>query len=328
MTEQQIKEEEFKTHRFTFNLITQGKYKFYSLTLDSKLLSNICYVTTREEDPKTGFQRVLDQKRAQEIADYIDSGLGTIPNSIILSAQPEAKFKIIRKGKIIEFIEKPKSFLILDGQHRVFGFALAESKLRVPVVIYNGLNRQEESRLFIDINTKQRPVPNELLLDIKRLAQYENNSERITMKVFDLFNEQTDSPLLGLLSSASKSSIKLTRVNFNAALKPLLSMFPGKEPQEIYEILRSYLDAFIVCLSKLEAENTIIKPIVFRASMQFFKDVVRRVKDRYGSDYSVDNFLEVLSPVFYEAKESWFTQTKTIKTLYEKLERELNNFTL
>ncbi|MDY6900790.1 MAG: hypothetical protein SWZ49_22325, partial [Cyanobacteriota bacterium] len=82
--------------------------------------------------------------------------------------------------------------------HRVYGFNLAKSKkIRVPVVIYNGLNRQEESRIFIDINTKQRPVPNELLLDIKRLAEYETDSEQIILEVYDLFNERTDSLLLG-----------------------------------------------------------------------------------------------------------------------------------
>ncbi|MEO1340877.1 MAG: DNA sulfur modification protein DndB [Cyanobacteria bacterium J06635_13] len=79
MAVSQSKSNELQRLRFTFNLIRQGKYRFYSLTLDSDLLARICFVTTREEDPKAGFQRVLDKKRAQEIANYIDSGLGTIP---------------------------------------------------------------------------------------------------------------------------------------------------------------------------------------------------------------------------------------------------------
>ncbi len=328
MVEKEIQSEQLKTHRFTFSLIRQGKYKFYSLTLDSDLLAKICFVTTREEEPETGFQRVLDKKRAEEIADYIDSGLGTIPNSIILSAQPEANLQLIKNRKIIEFIEKPSSFLVLDGQHRVYGFALAKSKLRVPVVIYDGLSRQEESRLFIDINTKQRPVSNELLLDIKRLAAYETDTERLMMDIFDLFNNQTDSPLLGLLSSANKSTNKLSRVTFNAALTPLLTIFLGKESQEIYEVLKAYLDAFVACLNTVNAGKTLTKPTVFRAVMQLFKDVVQRVKDRYNSNYSVDNFLDVLKPVFVEAKASWFTNSRSLTNLYEKLKKELNTFVL
>ena len=49
----------------------------------------------------------------------------------------------------------------IRGQHRAFGFHLAEAKLRVPVLIYNNLKNSEVARLFIDINTKQRAVPNE-----------------------------------------------------------------------------------------------------------------------------------------------------------------------
>ncbi|MEL6581381.1 MAG: DGQHR domain-containing protein, partial [Cyanobacteria bacterium J06621_12] len=304
MAKSQSKDEEVQRLRFTFNLITQGKYRFYSLTLDSDLLAKICFVTTREEDPKAGFQRVLDAKRAQEIAHYIDSGLGTIPNSIILSAQPEANLQVIKNGKIIEFNERPSSFLVLDGQHRVYGFSLSESKLRVPVVIYNNLTRQEESRLFIDINTKQRPVSNELLLDIKKIAESETDSEHLIMEIFDLFNERTDSPLLGLLSPARKSANKLSRVTFNAAFTPLFSIFQGKEAEEIYEITRNYIHAFLFYLNKIDSEKTIVKPVVFRATMQLFRSVVKRVKDRHGSSYTVDNFLEVLNPVFTKAKSS------------------------
>jgi len=70
---------------YTFSLITQGKYKFMSLTVPSDVLAETCFVTTRYEDPEEGFQRRLDEKKATEIAEYIDSGFGTIPNAVILS---------------------------------------------------------------------------------------------------------------------------------------------------------------------------------------------------------------------------------------------------
>ena len=96
-----------------------------------------------------------------------------------------------------EFHDVPKAFLILDGQHRVYGFALAKSELRIPVVIYNGLSLLNESRLFIDINTKQKPVPNELLLDIRKLAEYQEDTDRRLLgQIYDTFNSEFDSPLL------------------------------------------------------------------------------------------------------------------------------------
>ena len=149
------------------SLVRQGDHKFYSLTLPSELLGDTCYVVNREEDPLDGFQRELDAKRATEIAAYIDRGLGTIPSSIILSAQEEADLKYDSKKKTISFLKIPKAFLIIDGQHRVYGFMKAKSAIRVPVIIYAELSKRDETRLFIDINSKQKGVPTELLLDIR-----------------------------------------------------------------------------------------------------------------------------------------------------------------
>lgn len=162
---------------YTASLITQGKSRFFTLAMPSDVLAKTCTVDTHEADPIAGFQRRLDEARAQDIADYIDRGLGTIPGSIVLSAQPEAHLEYSRPKRTLRFRSASRAFLILDGQHRVFGFQKAKAKLRVPVVIYNNLSKAEEARLFMDINTKQRPVPNELLLAIKRLAQTETNEE-------------------------------------------------------------------------------------------------------------------------------------------------------
>ena len=173
------------------SLVTQGNHKFYSLTLPSDLLAETCYVVNRAEDPKEGFQRELDEKRAMEIANYIDSGLGTMPSSIVLSAQDNADLVYNSKNKSISFYKIPKTFLILDGQHRVFGFMYAKTKLRIPVVIYASLSKRDETRLFIDINSKQKGVPPELLLDIKKLAEYENDQEEFLREIFDMFSEDT-----------------------------------------------------------------------------------------------------------------------------------------
>lgn len=176
--------------RYSVSRVTQGKHEFYTLTVPSNVLARTCTVSTRDKDPVKGFQRVLDSKRADEIAYYIDNELGTIPNSIVLSAQEAAGLKIVGRGKTLEFSDTPGAFLILDGQHRVFGFSRAKTRLRVPVVIYNGLTRAQESRLFIDINTKQRPVPSQLLLDIKSLADIETQTESDLRAIFDLFSSQ------------------------------------------------------------------------------------------------------------------------------------------
>lgn len=283
--------------KFSVNLIKQGKHRLYTCTMPTDTLAECSFVSTRDEDPKEGFQRLLDKKRAQEIADYIDTGLGTIPSAIVVSAQPEARFRLVGGGKTVEFEINPRSLLILDGQHRVWGFLLAKTAVRVPVVIYNGLSRVEESRLFIDINTKQRPVPNELLLDIKNLAQYESHDEAYLNEVFNLFHSKSSSPLFGLMSPSKRTAGKISRVSFNTSVKPIIGAFLDKESSEAYETLAPYLQSFISGLKKINCEGRITNPTVLRATMMFFPEVAQRVKDKFGN-YSQKAFDEILIPFF------------------------------
>lgn len=284
--------------RYSVSLIAQGKHQFYTLTIPSDVLSRTCAVTTREEDPIQGFQRNLDKKRAQEIAKYIDEDIGTIPNAIVLSAQPAAALQIVGRGKTVEFTDAKGAFLILDGQHRVYGFSMTEKVVRVPVVIYNNLTRQEETRLFIDINTKQRPVPNALLLDIKSLADIESESEATLREIFDLFDKRPNSPLKNLLAKSQSIQGKINRVTFNASVKPLLTQFSNQSPEAVYEILEAYLAAVTSKLAEKFAEPLLSKPVVFRAVLGLFPPVATRVKDKSGGHYSKENFEELLGPIF------------------------------
>lgn len=310
------------TVRYSISLVTQGSHRFYVCTMPSDVLAACCFATTRDEDPIKGFQRVLDERRAQEIADYMDAGFGTIPNSIVLSAQPEANLTVIGRGKTMEFVFGPHAFLIIDGQHRVFGFSKASTKLRVPVVIYSGLSKQQESRLFIDINTKQRPVPNELLLDIKKLAEAESDAEATLRELFDAFNDDRDSPLYGLMTASAKAPGKISRVTFNSALKPVLPIFASSSSSLMYPALKSYLGAFAKGLSKIDARDAIVNPIAFRAFFELFPDVAQRVVDRHGLPFHEDSFADVLSGLFARIKPQ---KLKAIPRSHKTLAEDLAN---
>lgn len=310
---------ELTKESYSCSLVTQGNIKFYSLTIPSEVLAATCFVSARDDDPIEGFQRVLDSNRAQEIADYIDHGTGSVPTAIILSAQKEAALTYISKNKVIEFLKIPKAFLILDGQHRVYGFSLAKSNIRVPVIIYNGLTRKEETRLFIDINTKQRPVPSELLLDIKSLAEYETDIDALCRNIFDLFNERPDSALLGMMSPTTKAKGKVSRVTFNSSIKPIHYIFGDRDSDEIYVILNDYLKAMINGLNK-KGVNSITKPFLFRAIVQIFPNIARLT----NGDYSVNSFALVLTPLFEGVSSAKLAKAESIKLISDHFLECLN----
>ena len=313
------------------SLVRQGKHKFYSFTLPSDVLAETCFVINREEDPNEGFQRELDQKRAAEIASYIDLGLGTIPSSIVLSAQEECDFKYDSKTKSISFNNINKAFLIIDGQHRVYGFKLAKTAFRVPVVVYESLSKRDESRLFIDINSKQKGVPTELLLDIKKMAEYESDKEQYLREIFDIFSEENDSALYNRLSASKKVKGKITRSVFYTALKPLIRIFGNKSASEIYDIYNSYLVAFNEgILVPHNLEKQMFNTTVFKAIAGFFPFITAKVKDRFGAIYTVDHFHEFTAVIGARVKPSKIgNPTNAYKPIVEHLEESLKSeFTL
>jgi DGQHR domain-containing protein len=293
-----------KTYSDRALLVTQGKHRFYSLVLPSGLLGETCMVEPRVENPVDGFQRLLDPRRAKSIAKYIDAGFGTVPGAVVLSAQPRAHMHYDRAGGTLSFRKDRRAFLIIDGQHRVYGFKLAKSSVQVPVVIYNKLTRAEECRLFMDINTKQRPVPNELLLDIRRLSEIETESEALMHDVFDLFNSREDSALRGLLSPAERRPGKISRVTFNAALRSIKHAFAGAPAEEVYAVLNAYMRACRNGLGLHDVDENIAHPALFKALVLLFTNVAERVADRHGGKYTVRNFEDVVIPFFRRLKKS------------------------
>jgi len=286
------------------HIVTQGRHRFYSLALSSDVLAACCTADTRAENPIDGFQRLLDRRRAVEIAKYVDKGFGTTPCAVILSAQPKAHLRYDRESGLLRFRRDAGAFLIIDGQHRIFGFHLAKRRIKVPVVVYNKLTRAQECQLFMDINTKQRPVPQELLLDIRRLSETETAAEALLHDVFDLFAKQPDSALKGLLSPAERRKGTISRVTFNAAMKPLERIFQEACAEDVYTALNRYLTVCAEGLRGQQAQENLVNPALFKALLLLFPDIAERVAERGGGELRVENFQQILLPMFRRLKKS------------------------
>lgn len=199
------------------------------------------------------------------------------------------------------------------------------------MVVYENLSKRDESRLFIDINSKQKGVPTELLLDIKRMAEYENDTEQYLRDLFDIFLTENDSALYNRLSASKREKGKITRSVFNTAVKPLVKVFGSKTTDEIYEIFNSYLIAFnegVLAPNQLEEQT--FNTAVFKAIAGFFPIITARVQDRFGTIYSVDNYYEFTAIVGQRIKPGKIANpTNAYKPIVEHLEESLKQeFTL
>ncbi|HCZ00316.1 MAG TPA: hypothetical protein DHV56_10040 [Rhodobacter sp.] len=113
-------------------------------------------------------QRVLNGARISGIKDFA-LRMGDFPASIVLNWNSNA---LVVNGNKIEVPDQPKLAQIIDGQHRVAGLKSAieddpsVEKYEIPVAIYEGLDTSNSARIFISINTEQRPAPKSLVFDL------------------------------------------------------------------------------------------------------------------------------------------------------------------
>jgi DGQHR domain-containing protein len=292
--------------------VTQNEQRFFFATMPVEDIFPYCYVVSRYDDAVEGFQRELNKERALDIAHYLDDSKGSIPTNIVLSAQAVAELSYNSKSKTIKYRRKPHAFLVLDGQHRLYGYGLTKKHHRVPVAIYEGLSRQQEAKLFIDINTTQRGVPAALLLDIKQLAQQETETETRKRTLFDKLATDPASPFNGLLSSAKSAPGKISRVAFYRGAAFLLNnkVVVKLDETRSYTLIRNYFKAVEQSLKK---PKLLRKAAYFEAFAEFFVDALDACRSKHG-DYKLTSMLETLGPIQNIDLETIPTGGKTLIT--------------
>lgn len=276
--------------------IQNGK-SFFITTINSKNLKSMCFVSRKKEDPLKGFQRLLNSKRAKDIANYLDMNKGIIPSALILSAQDNAAIRFDKESMLVSFEKAKDSLLVIDGQHRLFGLYEAKEDYDIPVIVFQNLTSTEEVRLFIDINTTQKGVPSALLLDIKNQAGTETKLEEKQRNLFARLNE--DSVLAGYLSPNESKVGKISRSVFNVATKPVFENGPLSHMGEdiIYKTVKNYLEAIdrIFKLSQ-DKEARLNKSIIFKAIFAVFNEVCEKCLLKY-QNVKIESLEEYLEPL-------------------------------
>lgn len=158
---------------FPFIAVKQKDHTFFLTAIPAGLLTNISYAAVRRKDEEEGaVQRILNSSRISGIKDFAVQ-MGDFPASIVLNWVKE---KLKPKAGKISIPDSPKSAQIIDGQHRIAGLreAITENpkiaQIEIPVAIYVGLDTPQSARIFISINTEQRPAPKSLVFDLYGIA--------------------------------------------------------------------------------------------------------------------------------------------------------------
>lgn len=158
---------------FPFIPVQQKDHRFKIVSIPAGLLTRISYAAIRRKDQEEGaVQRVLNSSRIAGIKDFAIR-MGDFPASIVLNSNGG---HITEKNGLLEIPDEQKIAQIIDGQHRVAGLKAAIDEnpavrdYEIPVAIYEGLDTAHSARIFISINTEQRPAPKSLVFDLYGVA--------------------------------------------------------------------------------------------------------------------------------------------------------------
>jgi DGQHR domain-containing protein len=187
-----------------------GDLTVYTQSMKIKDVVNIFYVAVRGRDEEEGaVQRVLNRQRISSIKKYVLEG-NDFYSTFILN-WTDKKIKPVFEDNIITIPIVNFSAQAIDGQHRLAGLqealkeneAIGEKEILVTLSI--NLTTKEAAKIFVNINSEQKPVPKSLIYDL--FGEIENDTNHSINRANDIaaeLNENIDSPYYSSIKGPGK----------------------------------------------------------------------------------------------------------------------------
>lgn len=194
-------------------------YNFLMSPLDLLKISYISHKATSTNDLET-YQRMVKPSRLKKIAAYIDDG-GQFPTNIVINFKAKSSIEFQKSetfnNSSFGTITLPGQYgaaWVIDGQHRLYGYAFAErcNSHVVPVLAYENLSAEKEMRLFVDINCEQVKV-----------------SRSLTHEIFSNLNHGSDDPVKQLEAQYARVALRLDELSLSPIRDRVLTVSKDKD---------------------------------------------------------------------------------------------------
>jgi DNA sulfur modification protein DndB len=195
-----------------------GGLRYYSFSLEPEKLLKIGYVLHRNKANiamMPTYQRLIKKGRLKAIHQFIESG-GYFPNSVVVSidvenlrfdpANAQVESTESRAG-VLYLPKRYRSVFIIDGQHRLYGYANSKyaQTNTIPVVAFLNVSRDKQVDLFMQINENQKAVSKDLrnTLNADLLwdsPSYADQMKALSSRIAIYLGENRLSPLFDMIS--------------------------------------------------------------------------------------------------------------------------------
>jgi len=233
----------------------------------------------RLKDPIKGFQRIVNQPRAKQIARTVLDEERTFPNAITLATDIK-EFKVSDDGDGIVLPKKVK-FLVVDGQHRLWAQTFSEVESNYVCIVHLRKTEKEMAELFLEINDNQRRVPSSLRWDLVRLVRPTGDEAAVTAAelVYELAT-RSDSPFYFAIDlTGEQKDVSIKQGSLAPEIKTLVSRI-NKQIEPTFEEYASLLIRFFSAVRSLsphgwgDPSTTYYKAKVLRALIRVLTDII------------------------------------------------------
>lgn len=237
----------------------------------------------RIADPVKGFQRVVKEERARQIAAAVLDQGRTFPNAVVLATD----VKSIESSDGTLSLPAKLKFLVVDGQHRLWAQNFSDKEANYACLIHVGLTEVQMAKLFLEINDNQKRVPSSLRWDLVRLVRPDNDPNLIAAAdlVYELTMNKESALYQRIDLTGELAELKLKQSSIAPELKALLSTkragLKSLDLEDLYDLLIRYLAAMRAYSADAwrSGESPFLRARVFRAMLKLLPDVLEQAKD-------------------------------------------------
>ncbi len=286
--------------RFFALSLQQKHIPLYLFTASASDLTRIVRLAHRSRDERLALQRTLDRKRLKEIAVYLARKDSLIANNIILNFDETVRFEpeklpgIENAGYLTLPDDRPCA-TILDGQHRLMGFQLAQGvDFELAGIGFLNLDEHQAADIFTVINTTQKPLSKSLLLDIRHYIGRTSGEEKVATNIALALNNDRKSPLYDQVRVARKESGVITLDALARLIMPFIDLGGVLERarKQAAPIFRDYLSVFF---------STFELPLntagLSAALSPVFERTIRRGQNLNVEAWNTETIERILEPV-------------------------------
>jgi DGQHR domain len=246
----------------------KNRVRIVSFMMSADDLLNTCYVLRKDnwEESIWLYQRLIEKSKIKNIRDFLEKKGEAFYNNIIV-ALPDNAYLIDSAGahkKVAEigefendcklvFTKEMNSICVIDGQHRIFAhyesgndskqereIARLRKQLHLLVtgLVFPPDMKPEErariqSEIFLEINSNAKPVPQNVLLQIKRIKN-PIADESLAQFVVEKLNKEGVFKNLLQISSLETGKIKTASI-VRYALRYLVTLSPAENKQSLFD---------------------------------------------------------------------------------------------